>query len=76
MSVSETSLRPAVSPCKTQTLRRSATLNPNPEKVSDPLFSASDFFDARDLVQVKYEMVRRVRVDGQAKREGGQGGGT
>ena len=27
---------------------------------------ASEFFDARDLVQVKYEMVRRVRVDGAA----------
>ena len=26
----------------------------------------SEFFDARDLVQVKYEMVRRVRVDGDA----------
>jgi hypothetical protein len=40
-------------------------LNPNPEKVSDPLFATSAFFDARDLVQVKYEMVRRVRVDGE-----------
>jgi transposase len=50
---------------KSQALRQRATLNPNPERVSDPLFSASDFFDARDLVQVKYEMVRRVRVDGQ-----------
>lgn len=30
---------------------------------SIPLFVTSDFFDARDLVQVKYEMVRRVQVD-------------
>jgi transposase len=33
--------------------------------VRDPLFiSGSSFFDPRDLVQVKYELLRRVRVDG------------
>jgi transposase len=31
-------------------------------EVSDPVFAASDFFDARDVVQVKYEMVRRAKV--------------
>jgi transposase len=46
-------------------LRQQGCLNPHPHKVADPLFASSDFFDARDLVQVKYEMVRRVRVDGQ-----------
>ena len=35
-----------------------------PFRVVDEAFGASEFFDARDLVQVKYEMVRRVRVDG------------
>ena len=50
---------------KTAALRQHGCLNPNPDKVSDPLFATADFFDARDLVQVKYEMVRRVRVDGQ-----------
>ena len=30
-------------------------LNPHPEQVTDPEFLASDFFDARDAVQVKYE---------------------
>ena len=35
-------------------------LNPHPEQVTDPEFGASDFFDARDAVQVKYEMVRKV----------------
>ena len=35
-------------------------LNPHPEQVTDPEFVASDFFDARDAVQVKYEMVRKV----------------
>ncbi|MGD0310612.1 MAG: helix-turn-helix domain containing protein [Acidobacteriota bacterium] len=48
---------------KTQALRQWDSLNPHPEKVADPLFATSDFFDARDLVQVKYEMVRRVQVD-------------
>jgi transposase len=39
-------------------------LNPHPERVRDPGFLASDFFDARDAAQVKYEMVRRVKADG------------
>jgi transposase len=50
---------------KSETLRQQGCLNPHPEKVRDPLFASGDFFDARDVVQVKYEMVRRVRVDGQ-----------
>lgn len=28
-----------------------------------PLFQENDFFDPRDLLQVKYEMLRQVRVD-------------
>ncbi len=48
---------------KTQALRERGSLNPRPDTVTDPLFATVDFFDARDLVQVKYEMVRRVRVD-------------
>jgi len=50
---------------KSGALRRRGTLNPRADHVADPLFADSDFFDARDLVQVKYEMVRRVRADGQ-----------
>ena len=50
---------------KPDALRRHGSLNAHPERVQDPLFAITDFFDARDLVQVKYEMVRRVRVDGQ-----------
>ena len=50
---------------KTEALRQRRCLNPNPEKVADPLFKESQFFDPRDLVQVKYEMVRRVQLDGQ-----------
>ena len=49
---------------KPDALRRHGSLNLHPDRVQDPLFVAADFFDARDLVQVKYEMVRRVRVDG------------
>ena len=48
---------------KTAALRQEGTLNPSPEKVSDPKFQGSDFFDPRDLVQVKYEMLRRVSAD-------------
>ena len=50
---------------KVEALRRHGTLNPHPDTVADPLFATVDFFDARDLVQIKYEMVRRVRVDGE-----------
>jgi transposase len=50
---------------KTEALRAERTLNPHPEAVVDETFLSSGFMDARDLVQVKYEMVRRVRVDGE-----------
>lgn len=49
-------------------LRQSATLNLHPEQVSDRLFQTHAFFDPRDLVQVKYEMLRQVIVDGHAVR--------
>ncbi|MGP3965989.1 helix-turn-helix domain-containing protein [Nonomuraea sp. 3N208] len=49
---------------KTEALRASRTLNPRPQDVTDEAFLSADFFDPRDLVQVKYEMVRRVREDG------------
>jgi transposase len=50
---------------KVRALREARSLNPRPEAVSDEQFSGSEFLDARDLVQVKYEMVRRARVDGE-----------
>jgi transposase-like protein len=56
--------RPKAPEPKVDALRQAACLNAHPERVTDPLFAASDFFDGRDLVQVKYEMVRRVRTDG------------
>ena len=51
---------------KADALREQGCLHPHPEKVTDEAFAASEFFDPRDLVQVIYEMLRRVRVDGQA----------
>jgi len=49
---------------KVDALRRYHALNPHPEKVRDEAFiKGAPFFDARDLVQVKYEMLRRVREE-------------
>lgn len=53
----------SASSVKRQALRQQGALNPHPQKVSDPLFQYSDFFDPQDLVQVKYEMLRRVEVE-------------
>jgi transposase len=49
---------------KREALAASRTLNPRQEKVADPAFALGGFFDPDDLVQVKYEMVRRVVADG------------
>jgi len=51
---------------KSQALAQDGVLNPNPEAVRDALFADNLFFDAKDLVQVRYEMVRRHQVDGVA----------
>jgi transposase-like protein len=48
---------------KIQALRQSGTLNPGADKVQDQMFLGENFFDPRDLTQVKYEMLRRVRKD-------------
>ena len=48
---------------KAKALRKRGSLNPRPERVQDELFDAHEFFDAQDLVQVKYEMLRRVRAE-------------
>ena len=44
---------------KDRPLRQQGSLNPHPDQVTDELFRNNNFFDARDLVQVKYEMLRR-----------------
>jgi len=48
---------------KLDALRQQGTLNPRPRDVKHPLFQGSEFFDPRDLVQVKYEMLREVAVE-------------
>jgi transposase len=48
---------------KVSALVEEGTLNPTPEKVNDPKFRDSEFFDPRDVVQVKYEMLRRVLIE-------------
>ncbi len=49
---------------KSQALARDGALNPYPEAVRDPLFVGNPFFDPKDLVQIRYEMVRRHDVEG------------
>jgi transposase len=46
-------------------LKRAGTLHPNPEKVRTELVAQSPFFDANDLMQMKYEMLRSVSADRQ-----------
>lgn len=48
---------------KIAALREEGTLHPAPEKIRDPKFQDSDFFDPHDAVQVRYEMLRRVSVE-------------
>lgn len=50
---------------KRKALQRQGTLNLWPKTVTHPLFQASVFFDSDDMIQVKYEMLRQVRVDQQ-----------
>jgi transposase len=50
---------------KVASLRHHHGLHPRPQDVRDPAFTSDNpFFDAHDLVQVKYEMLRRVRLEG------------
>jgi len=49
---------------KQQLLREQGVLHRHAEAVTDALFIERDFFDPRDLLQVKYEMLRRVETDG------------
>ena len=51
---------------KSENLRKYGALNPHPQKVTEKTFSDSalEFFDPRDLVQVKYEMLRAVDKEG------------
>ena len=48
---------------KSDVLFEEGTLYPAPEKIRDRKFRENEFFDPRDAVQVKYEMLRRVSVE-------------
>jgi len=52
-------------------LRQYGALNPHPEKITEKVFSDSalDFFDPRDLVQVKYEMLRSVEKENRSVKD-------
>ena len=49
--------------CQAASPTRSEGPEPRPQRVADPLFGEREFFDPRDLVQVKYEMLRRVLTE-------------
>ena len=51
---------------KSEALRRHGALHPHPSRVQDGIFRSEEFLDPRDQVQVKYEMLRRHRVEGQS----------
>ncbi|MHC4406218.1 MAG: helix-turn-helix domain-containing protein [Planctomycetota bacterium] len=59
------SRKPRTDP-KRQALKERGVLYARHQRVTDTLFARSDFFDPRDVVQVKYEMVRRVEVEGES----------
>lgn len=49
---------------KAEALQAAGGFHRHAGAVADPLFTGHPFFDPRDLVQVKYEMLRRVHADG------------
>lgn len=49
---------------KKKVLQDSGCLNPHPERVKAPWFQHSSFFDPRDFLQVKYEMLRYASTEG------------
>lgn len=54
---------------KRERLDHLGVLNPHPERVQAPWFQSGDFFDAHDLIQVRYEMLRHVHMDATPKAE-------
>ena len=49
---------------KRRLLQQQGNLHRRPQAVTDPLFLQHSFFDPHDLVQVKYEMLRRTQSEG------------
>jgi transposase len=69
MKRAETSKPSRMVDAKADVLRRQGVLHPNPDAVRDEAFRQEEFFDPRDLVQVRYEMLRRHQVDGDSVTE-------
>ena len=65
LNESDMSTKPVGDP-RLASLREQRALHRHPENVQDAVFRSDDFFDPRDLVQVRYEMLRRHRIDGKA----------
>ncbi len=65
LNKSDMSTKPIDDP-RLASLREQRALHRHPETVQDEAFRSDDFFDPRDLVQVRYEMLRRHRIDGKA----------
>lgn len=55
---------PSPSPSKIESLKAAGTFNPRADHVTHPLFEGSEFFDPRDLPQLKYEALRALAHDG------------
>ena len=50
-------------PPKDEALKKSGCFNNNHENVTASIFESAPFFDRKDIVQVKYEMIRAVTKD-------------
>ncbi len=68
--------RPASEDPKAAALRAAGAFHPHPEAITDELFLRSSFFDRRDRLQVKYEMLRAHDVDGRRISEVARAFGT
>ena len=56
---------------KPERLKQYGAFNPHPDKVTEELFldAVLDFFDPRDLIQAKYEMLRAVDKEGRSVKQ-------
>ncbi len=57
---------------KRNRLRKDGALHSHPQKVNAELLNQSDFFDAHDLVQMKYEILRSASIDNRSVTDAAQ----
>jgi transposase len=48
---------------KNKLLKENGIWNKNHQKVKNSLFEENDFFDPKDIIQVKYEMLRKINKE-------------